>query len=267
MPPTGASSRTLSFRRALAAEWTKLITVRSTLWTALCGLVVSLGLGVGLSMAMTASYSSMSSADKASFDPTSHALSGLNLSTLAFAVLGVMAITSEYSTGMIRTSLAAMPRRVHLLGAKALVLAAVVLVIGEIISFGSFFTSQAVFSAEDIETTLGAPGVLRAVASSGALMALIALLGLAVGTLVRHVAGAITIMLGVLFVAPVITMFVPGTAGESIGKFLPTGLTEAVVSVVPAERYLTPGTGFLIYCLYALALLVFAAYRLRKTDA
>ncbi|GAB3680905.1 ABC transporter permease subunit [Actinocorallia lasiicapitis] len=267
LPAGTAKPARATFGDTLFAEWTKLVTVRSTFWTLLAGIVISIGISAAVAAAVTAGYSELGDSEKASFDATGFGLAGLSLGILAFAVLGVLVITSEYSSGMIRTSLAAMPRRVDLLAAKALVLFGVVLVVGEIVSFGSFFLSQLIFSGKDLEATLTEPGVFRAVVGGGLVLAVTALLGLGVGTLLRNVAGSVTVILGVLFVAPIIGGFLPGSAGETINKFLPSSVSGTITTVVPPDDGLSPWTGFALYTLYALILLALATFRLKKSDA
>jgi len=148
----------------------------------------------------------MSAADRASFDPTHDCFIGLVLGQLLTGPLGVLAITSEFSSGMIRATFAVVPTRPLVLSAKAAVLGAVTLAAGETVAFAAFFAGQAALKAPAPHATLGQPGVLRAVLTAGAYPALIALIGLGLGALIRHTAGAICALAGVLFVLPLLVV-------------------------------------------------------------
>ncbi len=185
-------------------EGQKLRTVRST-WGILA--VFAAGM-IGLAM-LTAShenYAQMSTAGRASFDPTYDAFLGLVPGQLLLGVLGVLAITTEFSSGMIRATFAAAPSRPLVLTAKAAVLGAVTLAAGEFSAFAAFFAAQAMLKAPAPHATLGQPGVLRAVLMAGAYPALIALISLGIGAIIRHTAGAICALAGVLFVLPLLVL-------------------------------------------------------------
>ncbi|MWK40012.1 ABC transporter permease subunit [Actinomadura sp. J1-007] len=236
------------------------------MWTLLSGVVVSVGLSVLLALVTANQFDSMKARDRAEFDPTSNALAGLNLGVVAFGVLGVLAITSEYASGLIRTCLAAVARRSHYLAAKALTVGVVVLVVGEVVSLVSFGLGQAVFDGKGIAAGLTDPGVTRAVLGAGVYLAATALLGLALGALLRHTAGAVTTLLGLLFVLPVIGSFLPGDLGETVNKLLPSNAGSAVMSATTADGSLSPWTGLGVFCLYLAAVLAAAFWRLRTTD-
>lgn len=263
-PPSTAKA---GFGNALASEWTKIRTVKSTFWTLLAGVIVSVGLSVLLAWAFASSYSDMDAEDKAQFDPAAFGMVGLNFGMVAFGVLGVMVITAEYATGMIRTSLTAMPRRVEYLAAKALVLGALVLVVGLIVSFASFFLSQLIYRTEHIQGSLSDPGVLRAVIGGGLYLTVIALMALGIGVLLRHTAGAVTTVLGVLFVLPIIGQFLPGDWGDTVKKLLPSNAGGAIMSAKEADGMLSPWTGFAVFVLYTAIVLGAAFLAFQKRDA
>src|SRR5215472_12119616 len=156
-PPTTGRA---GFVDALRSEFTKIRSTRSTYWTLLALIVVTVGIGA-LACAGTASHPQ--GITKATFDGTQQSLAGLYVGQLVMAVLGALTITSEYSTGMIRTSLAVQPRRGTVFAAKALVFAVVSLVTGLVASFASFFIGQAFLSSHHLNVTLSQPNVLRAV--------------------------------------------------------------------------------------------------------
>jgi len=174
-PATGRAG----LRGALASEFTKIRSVRSTYWTLLALVVVTIGIGA-LACAGAASHSR---GVGPGFDATRQSLAGLYLGQLIIAVLGALTITSEYSTGMIRTSLAVQPRRAMLFAAKAVVFAAVSLVTGLIACFASFFIGQAILSSHHLNATLGQPGVLRAVVGGALFLTACGMLAYGLGAL------------------------------------------------------------------------------------
>ncbi|KAB2343049.1 ABC transporter permease subunit [Actinomadura rudentiformis] len=265
--PAPARPRRATFGNVVSAEWTKVLTVRSTFWTLLAGIIVTIGLSLLLAWAFTSQYGEMSAADRAEFDPAAYSLAGVNFGMVAFGVLGVLVITGEYATGMIRTSLIAMPRRVEFLAAKALALGAVTLIVGVLVSFASFLPCQLIFKSQKIDASLGDDGVLRAVVGGGLYLALIALLALGIGALLRHTAGSVSVILGVLFVLPIIAQFLPGDWASTVSRFLPSGAGGAVMSVKPAEGVLSPWTGFAVLVLYTVVVLAAALFAIQKRDA
>ncbi|MFC4907862.1 ABC transporter permease subunit [Actinomadura gamaensis] len=264
---TGATHRPASFIDAVAAEWIKIRTVRSTFWTLLAGIVVTIGLSVLLASFFVSTFDRLTPHDRAQFDPAAYGLVGINFGMVAFGVLGVLVVTGEYATGMIRTSLTAVPRRPRLLAAKALVLGLVVLVVGEVVSFAAYFLSQLIFSGKHLDEGLGHDGVLRAVIGGGLYLTLIALLALAVGTLLRHTAGSVTTVLGLLFVLPIIGSFLPGDFGRTIRKLLPSNAGGAVMGTRPSADMLSPWTGIGVFALYTVILLAAAFVIFQWRDA
>ncbi|GAA4244352.1 ABC transporter permease [Dactylosporangium darangshiense] len=186
---------------ALHAEWIKLRSLRSTYLTMLCAIVLGAGLGWLDTTSVARHWATMSAEDRAGFDAVGNSFTGLVFAQLAFGVLGVLAISTEYGTGMIRTTLAATPRRGTVFIAKALVVGAVTLVLGEAFAFGTFLLGQAMLATSRLDVSLTDPGVLRAVSSAGLYLWVVALVGYGVGALLRHTAGAIAVMFGVIFLA------------------------------------------------------------------
>ncbi|MFC5182258.1 ABC transporter permease subunit [Actinomadura harenae] len=263
----GTAGRPASFADAVAAEWIKIRTVRSTFWTLLAGLVVTIGLSVLLALVFVSAYDQLTPRDRFQFDPTAYGLVGIQFGMVAFGVLGVLVVTGEYATGMIRTSLTAVPRRTRLFAAKALVLGLLVLVVGEIVSFASYFLSQLIFADRNLNEGLGEHGVLRAVIGGGLFLTLIALFALAFGMLLRHTAGAVTTVLGLLFVLPIIGSFLPGDFGVTIRKFLPTAAGGAVMGTRPSSDVLSPWVGLGVFALYTVVLLALALVLFQRRDA
>ncbi|MGH3182478.1 MAG: ABC transporter permease [Streptosporangiaceae bacterium] len=254
------------FRSVARMEWLKLRSVRSTAWVLL---VFAAGLiGLAVLVMRHQDWATMSAANRASFDPTNNSFAGLTIGQLAFGVLGVLVITSEFSSGMIRATLAAVPRRPLLLAAKAAVLVAVALVAGEILAFGAFAIGEAVLRAPAPHATLSQPGVLRAVLMGGAYPALIGLIGLGLGAIIRHTAGAICSVVGVLFVLPLILLPLGTSIQNSAGQFMPMLIAEnSLTAVKPVAHSLSPGLGFGLLCFYAMAVLAVGSWMLARRDA
>jgi ABC-2 family transporter len=194
-PETGRAG----FGDALRSEFTKIKSTRSTYWTLLALVVVCVGIGA-LASAGAASHANQIS--KATFDATQQSLAGLYVGQLVIAVLGALTITSEYSTGMIRTTLSVQPRRGVVFAAKALVFATVSLIVGLVASFGSFFLGQALMSGHHLSVTLGDPNVLRAVIGGALFLTACGMLAYGLGAILRHTAGAITAAIGRAVAAP-----------------------------------------------------------------
>ena len=203
LPPTTGRA---GFADAVRSEFTKIRSTRSTYWTLLALVVVTVGIGA-LASAGTASHPQ--GLDRASFDATQQSLAGLYVGQLVIAALGALTITSEYSTGMIRTSLSVQPRRGVVFAAKAVVFAAVTLVTGLIASFGSFFIGQALLSGHHLSATLGQPNVLRAVIGGALFLTACGMLAYGLGAILRHTAAAISATIGLLFVLTVLVQFLP----------------------------------------------------------
>jgi ABC-2 type transport system permease protein len=264
-----AASRTrdrYSFRSVAQMEWRKLGTVRST-WYIVAVFAASM-IGLAMLVLSNEGYGQMSAAGRASFDPTHDAFLGLLLGQLLFGVLGVLTITTEFSSGMIRATFAAAPSRPLVLGAKAAVLGAVTLGAGEISAFAAFLAGQAMLKTPAPHATLGQPGVLRAVLMAGAYPALIALISLGIGALIRHTAGAICAVVGVLFVLPL--LFAPFSASvqNTAAKFLPHVMAaNSLAAVKPVAHMLSPGPTFGLLCAYALVALGAGAWALAHRDA
>jgi len=248
------------FRSVAKMEWLKLRSVRSTWWT----MLVFAGGMIGLAIAVMAHQQH----DGPSFDPTNNSFAGLVIGQLAIGVLGVLAITSEFSSGMIRATFAAAPRRPLVLAAKAAVIAAVSLAAGEILAFAAFAVGEAVLKAGDQHATLGQPGVLRAVLMAGAYPALIGLIGLGLGALIRHTAGAISAVVGVLFALPLILVPLGTSIQNAVGQYMPMMIAEnSLTAVKPVAHSLSAGLGFALLCLYAGAALAAGTWALARRDA
>jgi ABC-2 type transport system permease protein len=254
----------------LRSEWTKIRSVRSTIWTLLALVVVSVGLTALFSWLSAHTWPTRQAASRdtsITADPVSYLLgTGIDLGQLAICVIGVLSITSEFSTGVIRASLIAVPKRVPMMAAKAAVLGGLILVLSEVVTFGSFFAGMA-FLHSRVSVSLGNPDVLRAVVGTGLAMALLAVFALSIGALIRNTAGGIAATIGIVIVLPILTGLLPGSWGAHLNGYLPE---QAGGLITQAHRHagqvLTPWQGFGIFCLWTALLLAAAAYTLRKRD-
>jgi hypothetical protein len=251
----------------MRSEWTKLFSVRSTGWTLLALVAATIGLGVLASWGTNHGWSQMSDADRAKFDPVSTSMSGLALGQQAIAVLGVMVISAEYSTGGIRVSLTTVPQRMRLLTAKTLVFTAVAFAVGIATAFGAFYAGQPWFSKRGIGATIGDPGVLRAVIGGGLYVAASGLFGLAMGTLLRRTAGAVTAAVALLLVVPPLMNLLPGAWGDAVVRYFTSNAGQQISYIHQSGNYLTPWVGFGVYCLWWIVPLAIGAWLMERRDA
>jgi ABC-2 type transport system permease protein len=258
------------FGHTMLAEWTKIRSVRSTLWSLILLVVLTIGLTALFMVVTVASWNQLRGAGRAAIvaDPAGTILgSGLDLSQLTICVLGVMIITSEYSTGVIRASLLAVPRRVPMLAAKGIVFAALVFVLGELVAFPSFLVGAAILHSK-VAVSLGDPGVTRTVFGLGLYLTVLGLFAMAIGALVRHTAAAITGVLGFVILLEPLTQLIPGTWGDHIHGYLPTVAGRMITRVVQQSgQVLSAWQGFGVFCLWTAALLAAACFFLLRRDA
>jgi ABC-2 type transport system permease protein len=266
-PEHRAAFRPATFADALRCEWTKLRSLRSTFWALTITVVLGIGLGAAISAAAAHGYAKSSASGKLSWDPTGVSTSGLAIASLAIAVLGVLCISSEYSSGMIRTSLIAVPKRGRVLAAKSLVFAVVTFVVGEFTSFVAFFVGQALISGHAPHAALGDPGVARAVVGTGLVLTALAVLSVAAGALLRHSAAAITCMVAVLFVLPGVAQALPDSWRNPVTEFWPTSAGSQLTDVYHAAHTLQPWPGFGVMCLFVAIVYAIAWALLERRDA
>ena len=282
----------VGLRRAMAAEWTKLWSVRSTLWT----LVATVVAVVGLCALGTGTVSHAEIID----DPTRRSLIGIFLGQLIFGVLGVLVMSAEYGTGTIRATLSAVPRRPIVLTAKVLVFGAVAVVVSEILAFSAFAVGQAILSGKHAvgskaalaqraqqlgvkvphniqavlttgSASLGQPGVLRAVVGAGLYLTVLGLLALGLATVIRHTAGAISAFVGVVLVLPLIVQALPTSISNAVARYLPANIGLVLFSTdgIPdrVAHAFSPWTGFAVLVLYTAVILGIGCWILVRRDA
>lgn len=253
--------------RVLLSEWIKLRTLRSTFWTLIGAMVALIGFGM-LFTAITASrWTHLSPHERARFDPVATSLRGFFLAQLAIGVLGVLTVSGEYSTGMIRSSLAAVPRRLPVLWAKAAVFAAVVWTLMTAAALVAFLAGQSLLTSRHVGVSLTDPGVPRAVLGTGLYLTVVGLLGVAIGALIRNTAGGIATLFGVLLILPVLAEALPTSWSDHVSQWLPSTAGQSVLAIHRDAHTLAPWPGFVVFCAYAAAALAGAAVLLKRRDA
>jgi ABC-type transport system involved in multi-copper enzyme maturation permease subunit len=250
--------------RVVLSEWTKLRSLRSSRITLLVALGLTVGLGLLVALVSVTNWTP--GTPTVGYRSVERSLGGIYLAQLAFGVLGVMLVTGEYSTGMIRATFAAVPRRLPVLWAKLGVFLAVTLVLGTLACLVAFLGGQAIFASKHVDASLGDPHVARAVLGAGLFLAGIGALGVGLGALLRNTAAAIATLTGLLFVAPVIVSVLPQRAADKIGPYLPADAGTSIINVFPDPHRLAPWTGLGVLCAYAGVTTAIAAVMLVRRD-
>ena len=252
------------------SEWIKLRSLRSTWYSLLAVVLIIDGLGTLFSAVRAHRMENVIGPDGKiiGIDATQISLRGAFLAQLAIGVLGALVITGEYATGMIRSSLAAVPRRQPVLWTKAAVFAATVLVVSLVATLLGFLLGQLALASTHQQATLSTPGALRAVIGSAVYLTLIGLLAVGLGFLIRSTAGAIATLVGIVLVAPLLANALPSTYSDDVIKYLPLSAGQRIISTLnPDPNQLAPWAGIGVTALYALAALVAGAVVLNRRDA
>ncbi|MEE1791724.1 ABC transporter permease subunit [Streptomyces sp. BE308] len=252
----------------LTSEWTKIRTVSSTTWTLISAFVVTVAMGAALCALMNSQFDDLSDAERATFDPTFVSFSGMILGQLAMVVFGVLVVGTEYSSGMIRTSLAAVPQRATFLFSKIAVAGVLALVVGLATSFISFFLGQALLG--DHRTDIGADNVLRAVFGGGIYMGLIAIFSMGVAAMLRSSMLSLGILMPFFFLVSQILSAVPGA--KSVARYFPDQAGSKIMQVVPDAMNSDPAPygpwgGLGILLAWVAAAVIGGYVVLRKRDA
>ena len=254
--------------RVLRSEFTKFRSLRSTLWTLLIAVILMIGVAALFSAVNASQYHTFGAADRASFNAVSVSLAGVTFAQVAFGILGVLMTSGEYSTGMIRSSLTAVPRRLPVLWGKLAVFAGAIFSISLVASFLSFFLGQALLNSHHLGVSITAPGAMRSVIGAALYITVAGMIGTAVGALFRNTAAGIATFAGVFFVIPPLTELLPASISTHLTPYLPSTAGEVLWG---GARYvhgaLSPWTGFALLCGYAVILIAAAAWRLRRADA
>ena len=263
-------SRVGQFVAVVRSEWTKLWSVRSTLWSLLVTVAIIVGLGALFCAARVARANRLDPGELRHFDPTGFSLNGIFLAQLAVGVLGVLVMSSEYATGQIRATFGATPQRSLVLAAKVLVFMVVVFIVGLVACFAAFFIGQSILSGTTKfpHASIGQPGVVRAVIGGAMYLAVLGALGIGLGTILRRTAGAIAALVGLLLILPILVNFLPSPWSTDIGKYLPLSAGNSVFHTAKvAGTDLSLWVGFAVFCGYAVGSLVIGAVLLTRRDA
>lgn len=254
----------------LHSEWIKWRSLRSTWFSLLAAVLITDGLGT-LFSALHAHRMESGIGPGAKifgFDATQVSLRGMFLAQLAIGVLGVLVITGEYSTGMIRSSLAAVPRRQPVLLAKAIVFAVPVFAASLAATFVGFLLGQQAQASTHAQASLSTPGAGRAILGAALYLTLVGLLGIGLGFLIRNTAGAIATLFGIVLVAPLLAQALPSPYSTDVAKYLPLMAGQRIIQTVgPDPNLLAPWVGIGVLALYAAAALIAGAVMLERRDA
>jgi ABC-2 type transport system permease protein len=242
----------------LRSEWAKIRSVRSTYWSLAVAVVAMIGYGA----INTASHTGP---QPASFDPVLTSLSGILVAQLAIGILGVLVVTSEYSTGMIRSTFAAAPQRHLVIAAKAGAFGAIAVAVGTVASVIAFLVGQAILGAHGVSLT--SPGAARSIIGVGLYLGLLAILAVALGTIVRRTAGAIAALVGLILILPALLLTVPASIQHTVVKFLPGNAGQAIFTTSKDSSTLAPWAGLAVFSLYVAAAATISMVLVRRRDA
>jgi ABC-2 type transport system permease protein len=265
VPPLPKTGKVTQIRVA-ASEWTKLHSLRSTRWSLLVATVLTIGFPLLFATILSAHWAGMKPHERADQHPLDVALAGVNVSQLAIAVLGVLVITGEYSTGMIRASFTAVPKRLPVLWAKVGVFGAVTFALMLPAVLVAFFVGQAILSRHHINTTFGAPHVARVLVGAALYLTVVGLFGLGLGAIVRNTAGGIASFAAIMFVLPPLVSVLPASTSDAIDPYLPSNAGAAIMKIGHQAHTLSPWVGLAVFAGYAAATIAVAAVGLRTRD-
>jgi ABC-2 type transport system permease protein len=252
--------------RVIVSEWTKLWSLRSTRYSIGAALLLTIGIAALACGVVAHHWPHMSLHDRQDFHPLEVNLAGVQIAQLAFGVLGVLVITGEYSTGMIRATMAAVPKRLPVLWAKAIVYGSVVLALALPATLIAFVAGEALLARHDINIGFTHPGVARAVIGAALYVTVIGLFGLGIGAIVRNTAGGIAALAGILFVLPPLMNVLPASWNNAASPYLPLNAGQAVMALTRDPHQLAPWTGLGLLCAYTVCALVLASILLVRRD-
>ena len=252
--------------RVIVSEWTKLRSVRSTRWSLLAATVLTIGFPILASAVISSHWGQRSPGDRAHFNPLDPALIGSQIAQLAIGVLGVLVITAEYSTGMIRASFTAVPKRLPVLWGKAIVFASVTFALMLPAVLIAFFASQSILSRHHANIAFSHPHVARAVIGAALYLTVISLFSLGLGAIIRNTAGGIAAFAAILFVIPPLMNVLPQSWNDAASRYLPSNAGRAILAITPDSSNLSPWVGFAVLCGYTAAIVAVAAILLVRRD-
>ncbi len=266
LPRAAHTGRVTQFRVVLS-EWTKLHSLRSTRWSLVAGILLTIAFPILFAAVTSSHWGTMSAHERADRHPLDIALAGVNVSQLAIAVLGVLVITGEYSTGMIRATFAAIPKRLPVLWAKTAVFAVVSFLLMLPPVLIAFFASQAILSRHHIlQISFSHPGVARSVIGGAVYLMLVGIFALGIGAIVRNTAGGIATFAAIFFVIPPLMNILPSNWNHAISKYLPSEAGRQLFSLTHDANSFSPGAGALLFVGYCALTLAIAAVLLVRRD-
>ena len=251
---------------AFRSEWTKLYSLRSTRYALLATTVFTIGFGMIASAVTVSRWASLSIADKATFDPLRTSLLGVRFGVLAIGVLGVLLITGEYTTGMIRSTMTAVPKRLPVLWGKTGVYALVALAITIPGAFVAFFAGQAILSGQHLQIAFSHAGVPGAVLGAAGYLTLVGLFAMGLGAILRSTAAGIATFAGIMYVVPPLISILPSSIANSIDPYLPSNAGDAMMQIGHHANTLSPGAGWAVLAGYVAAVIAAAAVLLVRRD-
>ena len=253
--------------RVIRSEWTKLWSLRSTRWTLLVAILGMAGLGPLIATVQMNRWNHMSLDDRLHFNPINTGLGGYHFAQLAIGVLGVLVLTGEYSTGQIRSTFMAVPKRLPVLWAKAGTFAVVTFVLMLVSGLVAFLASQSIPSQHHVQTSLGHAPALRALIGSALYLAVLSVLALSLGAIVRNTAGGIALFAGLLFVVPGLAAILPASTQNAINPYLPSNAGTTILAGTHEPHTFSAWGGFALFCGYTALALLIAAILMRRRDA
>lgn len=261
------ATRPYNFVDVVRSEWTKFRSVRSTYWTFIVAILLGVGFGALISL-LSANHYASDPELRFNWNPATRSIFSLEFAQLAFAVLGVLTVTAEYSTGMIRTSLTAVPKRIRMMGAKLLVFTGAAVVVGEVISFAAFSIGQALIHGKAPSASLSQHNVLRVVVGAGLYLVVIGLLGAGFSLIVRHAAAGIAVVVAMLFIVPgVAEAALPQSWAQPINEYWPTNAGQRVIFIHRGSHNLGAWVGFGEFALFTLLIIAISFWVLERRDA
>jgi ABC-2 type transport system permease protein len=252
-------------RRVLRSEWIKLRTLRSTLIVLAVTVIGLVGIGLLIAAVTNHNFASMSAANQAGFSAIDRVLAGVNIAELTVGVLGVLVISGEYSTGMIRATLGAVPTRLPVLWSKLAVFASVIFSVSLVSCFAAFLGGNALLGSHGV--SLGAPGALRSVVGVALYLTVIGMLGVAFGFIIRNTAGGIAALFGLLLVLPGLSNLLPTSWQHSVVPYFPSSAGQALFTQHGDHAMMHPWAGFALFVGYLAVAVAIAAVSLRRRDA
>jgi len=259
----------VTFASVARSEWIKFRTVRSTILGVAIFAVLTIGLGILITAEIHAHWASMNPLDKLTFDPVSTSLGGTVLAQFAVGVIGSLFITTEYTSSSLRSTLAAVPQRRRLVAAKLAVLAGSMFVVSEIVCFAAFLIGQSIYRGmiPASTDTLSNSAVLRSVILAGVYLTLLAMMGFAIGLILRQSPATISTFTGLVLLIPLIIFFLPASLQDTLTKFEPSALGHSMMSVTPRDRLFSAWPSTLLLVAYVAVVLFVGATMFQRRDA